>query len=102
MNIYQPNQRIVPVEILFQRGWLKANIRVGEINYFVDAINAIPHFLKLSDVVFEGGHKLNFFVLHKTKSSLWEKDKESEHARFASSPIALVNAQSIIGITEVG
>jgi len=165
MTTYQPKQRIVPVDILCQRGWLSAKTRVGETNYFLDVINAVPHFIRLSDVIFEDGKTLpflglqrqaidlmipreaenqilrenpaekirtevlclfkeasvqgelkllpeirmsdymskcsGFFALHKTSSDIWKSQDKIKSDYFSQTPIALVNAQSIIGITEV-
>ena len=167
MAEYQPKQRIVPVDILSHRGWLSANTRVGELNYFMDAINAAPLFIRLSDVQFEDGKKLSFlslrrqaidlilpreaenkilrenlaekgeakvvcllkeesvqgelrllpeirmsdfmakcsgfFPLREARQYTWDSDEtRTKIDRFSKSPITLVNAQSIVGITEVG
>ena len=158
-----PKQRVVHVDILSSLGWLSAKVHVGEVNYFLDAINTIPYFLRLSEVVFEDGRKLPFlglqrhgthiiiphesldlvaranpaervvkrvacllrlgniegdlrllpdirvsdymakcssyFALYQTTGDIW-KDGERSDNRFADAPVALINSEIIIGITE--
>jgi len=65
MVLYQPKQRVVPVDILSIRGWISAKVHVGEVNFFLDAINTIPYFLRLSEVRFEDGNQLDFLGLQR-------------------------------------
>lgn len=65
MVLYQPKQRIVPVDILSIRGWISAKVHVGEVNFFLDAINTIPYFLRLSEVRMEKGNRLDFLGLQR-------------------------------------
>lgn len=163
MSAYSPKQRIVPVHILSSLGWLSAKVHVGEVNFFLDALNSIPYFLRLSEVVFENGRKLPFFGLQRhgthiviphddlelvaranpaerevkrvgclltsgniegdlrllpevrvsdymakcssyfplfqTTGSIW-KEEDRPRKRFADAPVALINSEAIVGITE--
>ncbi|MFP4165777.1 MAG: hypothetical protein ACLFUF_01265 [Opitutales bacterium] len=65
MNIYAHRQRVVRVDILSTRGWLSANVHVGEVNLFLDTINASHSLLRLSEVTFEDGNQLAFLGLQR-------------------------------------
>ena len=165
MAAYRIEQRIVSVSVLSLRGWITGQIYLGKINLFLDAVNAMPSFLKLANVAFQDGHTLgflalqrnatqiiiphesremiarknpletetkrvgcllpsgsiegelylppnirvsdymvkrkNYFVLHNTSGEIWHDGTETQPGIFNESPAALVNAETLVGVTEL-
>ena len=62
---YRPEQRIVEVEALTPKGWISARIHIGKINLLLDAMNAAPAFLRLTQVTFQDGHFVSFLALRR-------------------------------------
>lgn len=66
MTVYRPDQRQVPANVFTPVGWLSGQFHVGTNNAFLETVNAVQAFFKLTDVrMVETGEFLPFFCLQR-------------------------------------